>query len=134
MSEIKKRKLEAVLVTVPNAGVANQAYGPAAPYKPDDSYQYIIGVWVKVISLANQPYVNVQIRDQFNVIVEPVHSDLLSAGESASANDKFFKIDPIKCDGRTVTPGVIAPGSPNADIVVQFVFELVDELIEVVGN
>lgn len=130
MPQGKRRKREVVIVTIPNASAFGNVVEPAAPYKPDRDYRYIIGVWGKVINLANQPYVNLQLRDgSGGILIDPSHTELWSGGPGNPPEEMFV---PIKLDitGSIVKPGAVAPGpaNPNADIVVQFVFLLADEL------
>jgi hypothetical protein len=133
MSKKRKYKIQSVIVSVPAAGVANQVYFPSSAntYKPDESYKNVIGVWVKVLSLSTASYVLAQLKDQYNVVIDPVHTDLLTTGDAAGANDKFRAIEPIPCDGRQVIPGIQVPNSPAAQVDVLFTFLLSDELFEV---
>lgn len=132
--EIKKNvniKLESVFVTVPVGNTANQVYTPDAPYKPDDTFKNIIGVYAEVLAAGDADYILLQLKDQYKVSIDPVPSGLLFAGESAGADDKFRSIKPIPCDGRSVSPGVVVPNVLATEVLVCFVFLLSDELIQV---
>lgn len=133
MAKKKRIKYEAVIVTIPNASVFGNVVEPSTSYKPDQDYRFITGVWGKVMNLANQPYIDLQLRDtQGNLIIDPHDSEAWRGGENVAPADKFREIL-MPITGGIVKPGAIAPGpaNPNADIVVQFVFRLEDELIEI---
>ena len=133
MANPKRLKREVVIVTIANGSAFGNVAEPAQAYKPDVTYKNIIGVWAKVLNLANQAYVNLQLRDGGGgIVIDPSHSELWAGGPGNKPEDMFVKVN-IPISGAIVKPGAIAPGpaNPNADIVVQFVFLLSDELVEV---
>lgn len=135
--DIKKRiKRESVTITIPN-GTASGNTVENNDYKPDRDYRNIIGVWAKVLNTANTNWVDIQLRDgQGNIMIDRSHSELWSGGTGLAPEDMFVPVL-LPISGSIVkigaVPNIIAGGNTNADIVVQCVFLLSDELIEIVA-
>lgn len=134
--EIKKRlKRESVTITIPNGTPSGTPQ--ESNYTPDRDYRNIIGVWAKVLNTANTQWVDVQLRDgQGNIAIDRSHSELWSGGTGLKPEDMYVPVL-LKISGSIVKisafPNIVAGGNTNADINVQCVFLLSDELIEVVA-
>jgi hypothetical protein len=128
----KRIKTESVTVLIPNASAFGNVVEPVNAYTPDKTYRYIRGVWGKVLNLANQTYIDLQLRDGSGGIArDPSHSELWSS-PGVRNKDMFFPMA-LPITGSIIKPGAIArgPANPNADIYVQFVFLLADDLEEI---
>lgn len=135
--DIKKRnKRQTVTITIPNGTASGNAV-ENNDYKPDRDYRNIIGVWAKVLNEANTDWVDIQLRDgQGNLLIDPSHSELWSGGTGLKPEDMFVPVL-VPITGSIVkigaVPNIAAGGNTNAAIVVQCVFLLSDELIEIVS-
>lgn len=125
MSTKRKGRTQKLLVTVPSGATAGVPV--EANITLDQDYKACVGYQVHRGSLANQNYVDVGLRDSYTVIDDPAHIESFECDKSVGVNDKL-NVRLIPCDGRKVYASVTPPGSPNADITVQFVFHLEDTL------
>lgn len=123
-------KLQTLECAIANALAADTV----KPYQlpaPDKDFNYITGVWAKVVTPAGgNAYLNVGVRDStYGEWIEPTPQDLLNTDTSVPANAKFTPLK-IKNDGRTISAMVKNPAlTTDALGKVVFVFRL-EKLVE----
>lgn len=131
----KLPKEEVVAVPVPAASPVGQLI-EISNYKPDQDYQYVVGVNVTIDNPnadagAAARSLLAGFRDSSaGTILDDAPVARLLASENVEPNKKFRDVF-IKCDGRSLKPRVTPTFAVAQAYTVYFTFVLVDELVEV---
>lgn len=125
----KKAKYQTVLVTIPNTATPGAVIEQSL--KLDQDYSHCTGIAVSIAgTLSTMNYVDVGVRSPYGVEHDPCHIENWQASSGVEPNKKF-KDFRIKTDGRLTYAQVIPPSTPAAQVQIQFIFRLEDDLVEV---